>query len=107
MAHQVKEHQSAEFSMTSWKDMKIVIHAGNLEGWGRVLKLPVNKYRFGLRFHSHQLTQKKVATSAVKGHIPSLPDTFTSVGHLRDDSVYVMGEENNMTDGACFVYQKV
>lgn len=78
MTPQVKEPQSTELYMASWKDMKIVIPAGHPKGWGRVLKLPVNKDIYVLGFHSHQQTQKNVTISAVKGHIPSLPDTFTN-----------------------------
>lgn len=82
--------------MASWKDMKIVIQVGHPEGWGKVLELPVNKDRSILGFHSHHLTQKKMDTSAVKGHLPSLLDTFTSVGHLKYDIIYVVEGDSGM-----------
>lgn len=78
MTPQVKEPQSIELSMASWKDMKVVIQTGHPKGWGRVLELPVNKDRYVLGFHSYQQIEKNVTISAVKRHIPSLPDTFTN-----------------------------
>lgn len=87
--------------------MQIVIKVGHPEGWGRVLDLPMNKDRSRLGFHSHQLTQRKMDTRMVKGHIPSLPNTFTSASHLKDDLICVVGEGSCMSNEVCFVYQKV
>lgn len=63
----MKESQSAELFMASGKDMQTVIPVRHPEGWGRALEILVNKYRSGLGFHSHQLTQRKLATSMDKG----------------------------------------
>lgn len=84
--------------------MKTVIEEEHPEGWGRVLELPFNKDRYRLEFHSHRLIQKKMALNPVNGQVPSLTTTFTSVGHLKDNYVCVVGEEISTSKEACFMY---
>lgn len=92
--------------MALWKDTKTIIQVGHPEGRGRVLELSVNKDRFGLGFHSYQLTQKKAATGVIKGKIPMIPGTFTSTRNLKDNLICIVGGESNVPNKVCFVYQK-
>lgn len=52
MVFPMKEVKNVTFPIVSWKDTRIVIEAGHLEGWVRVLELPINKDRSGLGYYS-------------------------------------------------------
>ena len=106
MTPPVKVAPGTGFSMISWKDAKTIIQVGHPTGWGRVLDFPVNKDRFGLGFRAHQTTQKPNIADTNKGLIPAIPDTFTSVGHLEDDLIFVIQAESSLPEEACLVYQR-
>ncbi|XP_050916295.1 uncharacterized protein LOC127131413 [Lathyrus oleraceus] len=106
MTPTVKAAPGTKLSMASWKDARTRIQARHPTGWGRVLDFPVNKDRSWLGFHSLQTTQKPSAASTKKGLIPAIPDTFTSAGHLGDNSICMMEEESGLPEEAYLVYQK-
>ena len=66
----------------------------------------MNKDRSGLGFRSLQSTQKKIAASVNKGLIPAIPDTFTSMGNLKDNLICVVEGEGSVPREVCFVYRK-
>lgn len=106
MTPPVKVAPDTKLYVASWKDAKTIIQDGHPTGWGRVLDFPVNKDISGLGFRSLQSTQKHGSANANKGPIPAIPDTFTNVGHLRDNLICMIEEENGQPEESCFVYQK-
>lgn len=71
------------------------------------LEFPANKDRFGLGYHSQQLTLKKTTTKASKGQVLPLPDIFTSDGNLVDVQINMVEEEDNFAHTVGLVYQKI
>lgn len=88
-----KEVKNVEFPMISWMDARTVINAGHTEGWGRALEFPVNKDHSGLGYHSQ--TIMKLMQNVMEGHVGSLLDIFTSVGHLVVGKISVVDEEED------------
>lgn len=103
MVPPAKETKNDEFPMVSWKDARIVIEVGHLEGWGRVLELPVNKDHSSLGYHSQQSTLRKSMKKAIEGHVLPLLDIFTSVGHLVDGQISMV-EEDIVVDTVGLMY---
>lgn len=92
----MKVASGMELPMTLWKNAKTIIQVGHPTSWGRVLDFPVNKDRSRLGFRTHQMTQKPNIADMNKGPIPAIPNTFTSAGHLGDDSIYVTEAESSL-----------
>lgn len=58
-----KVYGRSKLSMSSLKDAQMVIEAGHLEGWSRILELLVNKDRSGLGYRLQHVAQQKVPST--------------------------------------------
>ena len=47
-------------TMTSWRDLQIVVENGDLKGWGKLPEISKKKSRFGLGYESSKATLKGV-----------------------------------------------
>lgn len=92
--------------MSSWKEAKTIVEASHPEGWGKVLELPVKKDQSRLGYQSPQVAHKRTIPKESKWNILPFLETFTSVGHLREGQISLMGDEDNNIDTTCLVYQK-
>lgn len=76
-------------TMSSLKDVKVVVEAGHPEGWGRVLDLPPKFDKMGLGYSVHQSGKDVKDKRTVQ---------FTSAGYIHADQVNVVGDDNEDSD---------
>ena len=44
-----------KLTITSWRDLQVVVEDGASKGWGKLVEIPEKKNRFGLGYESQRL----------------------------------------------------
>jgi len=85
------EQKKPGTSIASYKQALEVIHSGKLEGWGKVIDVPVKEDMFGIGYQPFQSSEQGVQNQ--KG-----PCTFTSAGLMNHGDVFATDNEDGDSD---------
>ncbi|KAI5396726.1 hypothetical protein KIW84_062813 [Lathyrus oleraceus] len=85
------EQKKPGASIASYKQAVEVVNSGNVEGWGRMVDLPVKEDKFGI---GYQPLRAEQGVQDQKG-----PSSFTSAGLMNHGDVFAASNEDGDSDG--------
>ncbi|XP_050875850.1 uncharacterized protein LOC127079506 [Lathyrus oleraceus] len=77
-------------SMASWQGAKAVMESENAQDWGKVVEVREKQGKFGLGYDP---SSNETGNQHDKEQIPSVEETFTSVGHIFGNQVEMINNE--------------
>ena len=84
-------------TMTSWRDLQIVVENGDLKGWGKLPEISEKKNHFGLGYESSKATLKG------KARFPPIRETFISKGVEHGEQVAMMSHKDNIKKASYYI----
>lgn len=87
---QTSETPKSGPSMASWQGDKVIMESENAQDWGKVVEVREKWDKFGL---GYEPSSNEAGSQHNREQIPSIEETFTSVGYIFGNQVAMINEE--------------